>query len=354
MSEQKPKHHRRSSIFWPLIFITLGVVLLLNNVGSLRSDFWDSAFRFWPVLLIAIGLDGIYRGEGVSGATFMIGLGVIFLLASLGYLQLDVWWVILHFWPIFLIAFGFDILIGRRSRLASLLGMLAILAILLGGIWLFTNRGFGAVTGGDAFEEPLGQSIAGEIVLNPAVGELRVAASDQADVLVAGQVPEIHDVEIERSVDAGKATLSLSLREGSSVTFPGGGGSNVWDIALTTQIPLEFSLDMGVGNSTLDLTGLQLEGLDVHHAIGRAVITLPAEGEFYGQADLAIGELVILVPRGRALRLKVDKGIATLSLPPGFTREGDIVTSPEAGANADLVNLDVNVAIGVLSVRYLD
>ncbi|MDD5468737.1 MAG: DUF5668 domain-containing protein [Anaerolineales bacterium] len=355
MSEEKMRPRRRPSIFWPLVLIALGVVLLLNNVGALRGDFWESAYSYWPLILIAIGLDGIYRGEGLTGATFMAGLGVIFLLANLGYLRLDVWWVVLHFWPILLIAIGFDILIARRSLLASLLGMAAILAILLGGLWLFGSPGFGSAgMSGDAFQEPLGQARMGEIILKPAAGELRLAAGDDPDLLVSGQVPSTTSVEFDSSVEASKASFSLASRQGAAVTFPGAGGQSTWVVALNSQVPLNVAVDMGVGNSELNLADLQLEGLDVNQGIGRAVITLPETGEFYGKANLAIGQLVLLVPRGRAVRLHIDKGLVVLSLPAGFVQDGESYRSQDAGAGAELLNLDLNVAIGVLTVKYLD
>jgi hypothetical protein len=58
---------RHGSIFLPLVLIGLGIVFLLTNLGVVDWDVWESLVLFWPVLLIALGLDlilgrGILRG----------------------------------------------------------------------------------------------------------------------------------------------------------------------------------------------------------------------------------------------------------------------------------------------------
>ena len=73
---------------------------------------------FWPLLLIAIG--------------------VLFLLNSLGYIDLDfgeLW----RFWPVLLILIGLDLLLGRRSWLGNLIVLLLTLTVLGGCILLLAK-----------------------------------------------------------------------------------------------------------------------------------------------------------------------------------------------------------------------
>lgn len=123
-------------IFWPLILISLGVIFLLKNTGIISGETLDSFIPFWPVILILMGLDSFYRGEGRIGATLTIAMGVVFLMSNFGYLALGVWQIVIRVWPLFLLAAGLDILVGRRSCLGSLLGALFLLAILIGSLWV--------------------------------------------------------------------------------------------------------------------------------------------------------------------------------------------------------------------------
>jgi hypothetical protein len=52
----------RPRLFWPLILIVIGVILLLNNLGLLPGSVWG---YFWPLALLALGvslLAGALRG----------------------------------------------------------------------------------------------------------------------------------------------------------------------------------------------------------------------------------------------------------------------------------------------------
>ncbi|MCL5996038.1 MAG: DUF5668 domain-containing protein, partial [Chloroflexi bacterium] len=66
------RHH--ISLFWPIVLIGLGVVLLLNNTNVLPGNAWDWIWRLWPIVFIAWGLDGLLRRELV-GPALMIGMG---------------------------------------------------------------------------------------------------------------------------------------------------------------------------------------------------------------------------------------------------------------------------------------
>jgi hypothetical protein len=46
------KHHTSNKIFWGLVLIVLGGLILLRNFGYLEYDI----VRFWPVLLILWGI----------------------------------------------------------------------------------------------------------------------------------------------------------------------------------------------------------------------------------------------------------------------------------------------------------
>jgi hypothetical protein len=50
---------RPASVFAPIIMITVGIALLLSNLGYLK---FASVWRLWPVVLIAMGLNIVLQG----------------------------------------------------------------------------------------------------------------------------------------------------------------------------------------------------------------------------------------------------------------------------------------------------
>jgi predicted membrane protein len=81
-------------------------------------------------------------------------------------------------------------------------------------------------------------------------------------------------------------------------------------------------------------------------------VVLPAKA-LSGKIDCAIGETVIVVPRGAEIQIKVDAGITSVDVPSGFTHSGDYYTSAGYNDNgATRINLQVDQAIGHVQVEY--
>jgi predicted membrane protein len=105
-------------LFSGVVFVTVGAVFLLGNLGILDVD---SVLRFWPVILIAVGVfkiieygDDYAQGSGI----FWVVVGGLFLLGSLRILPVS----FRDLWPVLLIAFGALLLwrssLRRRDRRA--------------------------------------------------------------------------------------------------------------------------------------------------------------------------------------------------------------------------------------------
>jgi hypothetical protein len=80
------RYNRRPSLLGALLWIGLGVVFLLRNF-NIGPDFWSMAGRYWPILLILLGLGKVidyFRGhEGVSiRAGEIIGIFLLLIVGS--------------------------------------------------------------------------------------------------------------------------------------------------------------------------------------------------------------------------------------------------------------------------------
>jgi hypothetical protein len=66
---------RNSPIFWPILLIVVGVIVLLINLGLLSFDLWQLV-RLWPLILVVIGLDilieAVWRRGHVGGESLSI------------------------------------------------------------------------------------------------------------------------------------------------------------------------------------------------------------------------------------------------------------------------------------------
>jgi hypothetical protein len=107
--------HRDSAgrVFWGIIIILFGVLFLLDQLG--RLDFGSIFSRYWPVLLILIGLWQLFANNfrNPGGPLFIIVIGVIFELGRLHILGRSAWHYV---WPLLIIAVGLGILFGALGQ----------------------------------------------------------------------------------------------------------------------------------------------------------------------------------------------------------------------------------------------
>ena len=109
-----PEFRASGQLFVGAAIVILGTALLLDNLGVIEST--RQILRFWPLVLIAAGINDLvaarHRGRATRG-TLLAAFGVLFLLNNLNVIDFRVW----DLWPLFLILFGFKMLM--RSRFGS-------------------------------------------------------------------------------------------------------------------------------------------------------------------------------------------------------------------------------------------
>jgi hypothetical protein len=79
---------KHRSVLFPIILIMVGALLLLQNVGLLPSNFWQNIWRLWPLILVLVGLEIVFRGRlsgGVIAAFLGIGVLAILVFMAFGY-----------------------------------------------------------------------------------------------------------------------------------------------------------------------------------------------------------------------------------------------------------------------------
>ncbi|HXS94540.1 MAG TPA: DUF5668 domain-containing protein [Candidatus Limnocylindrales bacterium] len=105
----RPRSNALERIMPALVLIAIGAIFFLNN---LHIIYFQDIWRFWPLVLIAVGLaklvDGASDGRA-GGAILLVVAGGLFLANNFGYLDLN-WHT---FWPLILIGIGILMLLDR-------------------------------------------------------------------------------------------------------------------------------------------------------------------------------------------------------------------------------------------------
>lgn len=296
------------------------------------------------------------RPSGMIGPAILIALGVIFLLNNVGVLSWSVWGTLLRLWPIFLVAVGLDLILGRRSIWGSFLALVLTLAVLGVALWLSgTGAGSERAPGGERIAQPLGELEEAALTVSPGIGTLRIEAGSDIPNLVEGTVDLIRGEELAQDFAAQGQSATFSLRTERTSFGPfatGWVGQRLWDLQVSPRVSLRLEADLGLGEMELDLSDLTLEDLDAELGLGQTVVTLPREGRFEARIEGAIGQTVVVIPEGLAARVRLDTGISGRQVPDDYDCADDVCTSPDYEGADQRVDLEVSQAIGNLVIRH--
>ncbi|MBN1485386.1 MAG: hypothetical protein JXA37_11760 [Chloroflexia bacterium] len=302
---------RGSSLFWPLLLIIVGVILLLNSTNLLSWTVWRQLHLLWPFVLILLGV---------------------------------------------------NLLLSREAGgLRRLINVAAILALVGAGIFLALTAQPEESTRGTLDESwPLSGVEQGRVDLQLGIGELELGSLSESSDFARLNTEGSSDVSFERNFEIRGGTAYLELSGPHKETFfplnlfPGKGGRNIrWQLDLSPRVALEIDVETGVGESRLDLSELQVEDLVLNSGIGEVEVVLPArvqEGNM--EIHAGIGQVTVIVPEGVAIELSAQAGLGDVSVDTErFPRTNGLYRSPDYDDARYSLQIEIYGGVGEIEVR---
>jgi hypothetical protein len=300
-------------LFWPIVLITSGILLLLSNLGYLPEPSWNLLWRLWPVILIALGV---------------------------------------------------DVLIGRRSVAGAIISGVLIF-ILVGGVVLlvFFARNIPALADlarapdmeTTTISHPLDDLEAADVMIDWSHQRGTLSASEDSPNLIEGSIDYYGDLTFEVEESANRADVVLdSHRNVVGISFGGLPDAGDWDVALHPDVDLDLDLDGSSGRLTLDLRELSVTDFMLDVGSGAVEVTLPHASSFEGDIDGGSGRLEIIVPENVGLRVVLDDGSGNLRTDDRFVlvsgeRDDDGIWETENYDTADyVIDLEIDQGSGAL------
>jgi N-terminal domain of toast_rack, DUF2154 len=189
------------------------------------------------------------------------------------------------------------------------------------------------------------------------VAELRMGADELkatggADALIEADFAyNVADWQPEVSGE----TDELSVEQGSGEDAPfGGDARNEWDLRFNDDVPLDLSVEMGAGESDLDLDSLALTGLNL--AMGAGVTTVDLTGDY--EQNLAanieggLGEAAVLLPSEVGVRVNAQGGLGQINA-EGLRSEGEAYVNDAYGDSDVTLEVDVRGGIGEINLEVV-
>jgi hypothetical protein len=200
--------------------------------------------------------------------------------------------------------------------------------------------------------------LVGEI--QQSVGELTVRASATPTDAVGAEftyAPESWKPDVSISPNLGIAGFRISSpHEGGTQWFVYTHYS--WVITLPTGVITDLTLDLGVGNSTVDLRGIDLFRLRAMTGVGNTTIDLsgirPTVQNPTVRIQSGVGNLTLVLPRDIGVAVTTqEKGVGNLSA-QGFDRVGDKLTNAAYGGSDPQMEIEIVRGVGNVTLELAD
>lgn len=296
------------------------------------------------------------RHGSITGALFLIGLGVLFLLANMRP-DFDPWSALMRYWPVILILLGlgkiwdayrirYNSSGGESGASGTVLALLVFLVIL--GIALWAGRsGAGTSHSSEGIELQGAKSVDANVEMPAGTLDLRGGATRLLDADFSYRESE-GKPRVDYVVSNGQGHLDVAQDERHLHL---GGRRNDWKLRFADAVPLDLKVNLGAGKSDLQLRDMDLTNLDIHIGVGQMELDLTGQRKNDLQVEIegGVGQARILLPRDVGVQAHVSGGIGSVGS-DGLKRDGDTYVNDAYEKPGPKIRLNVQGGVGEIDL----
>jgi predicted membrane protein len=158
-------------------------------------------------------------------------------------------------------------------------------------------------------------------------------------------------VNYDVSGQEGELIVKQGSAEGANLS---GEARNEWDISLNDELPTDLVVQMGAGESNLDVDSLTLTGVDLQMGAGKTTVDLTGDyaQDFAASIQGGVGEATVLLPSEVGVKAKAEGGLGKINA-KGLKREGDSYVNDAYGESDVTLNVDVQGGVGEINLEVV-
>ena len=159
------------------------------------------------------------------------------------------------------------------------------------------------------------------------------------------------EVSYDVSGEEGKLVVKQGGSESSNLT---GEARNEWDIRLNDELPTDLVVQMGAGESDLDLDSLALAGLKLQMGAGKTTVDLTGDyaQSFNSSIQGGVGETTVELPSEVGVKAKAQGGLGKINA-EGLKKVGDSYVNDAYGESNVTLNVDVQGGVGEINLEVV-
>jgi serine/threonine protein kinase len=205
--------------------------------------------------------------------------------------------------------------------------------------------------------QELGEANSLEVVLKLAAVQAQVSGQELPAFAVLGEynTNTYLDLITEYAVEDGVGVLTIEQQEApdapEEMTIPRLLGLTAdLSLALNNMVPIDLTVNTGVGETNLDLRSVELSALSIESGVGTVDVKLPT-GSYEATMNAGVGETTIELPEDSAVDLRVLGGLGDIEVTDSLESVGeDHWQSPGYEDAEQRIELTITAGVGDLTV----
>src|SRR5215207_1974984 len=190
--------------------------------------------------------------------------------------------------------------------------------------------------------------------LKMGAGELNITGG--ADRLMEGDFSyNVSEWKPKVSYDVSGKKGELVVKQGSAHGGDlSGGARNEWDVSLNDELPTDLVVQLGAGESALDLDSLTLTGVDLQMGAGKTTVDLTGDyaQDFEASIEGGVGEATVLLPSEVGVKAKAEGGLGKINA-KGLKKVGDSYVNDAYGESDVNLSVDVKGGVGQINLKVV-
>ena len=241
-----------------------------------------------------------------------------------------------------------------RKKLAAIVGVGAVATGL--GLSVVANDAFAVdELRTDSRAVALNGAEAARVELEMGVGELALrGGGSPGGLLNADFTYNVDDwePEFDYRIDGAGGTLTLRQPDEDRAFLWWQDAENAWDVRLNDAVPTDLAVELGIGESVLQLGGLNLTGLDVEAGIGATDVDLSGawSRDLDARIESGVGEVTVTLPEDVGVRVEVEEGLGDVDA-EGLVEDGDAYVNAAYGEAPVTLHLEVEAGVSDVNLK---
>lgn len=295
----------------------------------------------------------------IRNGVILISLGIVFLLNNLGYVPWSVWFRILFLWPIILIAIGIEIIFRKTSlSFLTILSPLLFMAAILGPTYFQKVELHKAYCVLETYKwsEDLDTSVVKvTAIVQVRAGNLEI--SSDTEKLISAKLDYWKRKPIttyEYSGFDSSATVEIRDKErGWKGWSWRAWGAKDWDIKLTERIPINLRIYAKATDGELDLSDLKIKNLNLDIKAANFNIKLgDMVDQVNGRIESDACRLCLLIPEDIGLKIENHAKLTSTSFSGlSILKYDNIYQTPNFEQASQKINLSLEGSVTRLVVK---